>query len=202
MGIQGCGKGTQASMLSKRFSWRHINMGEEFRQHIADKTDLGNIAVKYIEKGDLVPDEFVFQLLGEAVKKNETGFVLDGFPRNLQQEIYLDAHYDIDRVLFLRLDEKIAIERISARRECENCKTNYNLLWKRPAKEGICDICGGKLLQRDDDREEVIERRLEKYFARTRPIVENYRKKGILIEVDANQSIKDVHEEIVTRLTQ
>lgn len=202
MGIQGCGKGTQASMVCKRFNWKHINIGEEFRKHISNRTDLGKIAEIYIDKGDLVPDEFAFKLLQEAIGKDETGFVLDGFPRNVQQELYLDAHYKIDKVIFLSLDEKIAVERINARRECEKCKTNFNLLWKKPKVEGICDICGGNLVLREDDTKEAIERRLEKYFQRTRPIVENYRNKGVLFQIDANQPIDIVHEEIVSHLTQ
>lgn len=202
MGIQGCGKGTQADMLCERFNWEHINIGEEFRKHISNQSELGKIAEKYIEKGDLVPDEFVFQLLKEETDKVETGFVLDGFPRNVQQELYLDAYYKIDKVIFLNLNKKIAIERMNARRECDKCKTNYNLLWKKPKVEGICDICGGNLVLRDDDREEVIARRLEKYFNRTKPIIENYRDKGVLFQIDANQPIDIIHEEIVSLLSQ
>lgn len=200
MGIQGCGKGTQAGLLNERYGWKHVNIGEEFRYHISKQTELGVVAQKYIEKGDLVPDRFVYKILDNALSRSAKGFVLDGFPRNLQQEMYFDEHYIIDKAIFLQLDKNIAIERISARRQCLNCKTDYNLLWKKPEKDGICDLCGGNLVQRDDDKKEVIERRLERYFKGTKPVIDNYRDKGILLEIDANRPIDVVHKEIISQL--
>jgi adenylate kinase len=199
-GIQGSGKGTQAQLLSKRFSWTHVNIGEVFRHHIEEETELGEIAQKYIHDGNFVPDDLVFMLLKEVLQCNSDGFILDGFPRNVHQGHYLLENYSIDKVIKLKLDEEKAVQRISARRICKNCKSDFNLLMKKPKKEGICDQCGGELVQRKDDKPQAIKKRLEKYYQETKPVIELIKSKMPVYEIDADDTPQSIHEKIVEYL--
>lgn len=201
MGIQGCGKGTQAALISKKFGLEHINIGNSFRQNINSKTELGLAVKAFIDKGELVPDKYVFGILDDAIARADEGFILDGFPRNLKQLEYLLGKYKIDKVILLDLPDEIAIKRISARRNCVNCKKDYNLLFSPPKVEGICDVCGGKIVQRDDDNEATVAKRLEKFHQETAKVIEKYKELGLLVTVDADQSVEAIFQEIVEILS-
>jgi len=197
MGIQGCGKGTQAALISKKYDLEHINIGNAFRKNIAEKTKLGKEVKAYIDKGELVPDSYVYGILDDAISQAENGFILDGFPRNLEQLDYLLQKYTIDKVILLDLPDEIAIKRISARRNCVNCKKDYNLIYNKPKVEGICDVCGGSLVQREDDNEVTVARRLQKFHQETAKVIEKYRELELLYTIDADQSVDEIFQEIV-----
>lgn len=201
MGIQGCGKGTQAALISRKFELEHINIGNSFRWNITEKTQLGLTVKAYIDKGELVPDKYVYGILDDAIAKAEKGFILDGFPRNLEQLEYLLGKYKIDKVILLDLPDEIAIKRISARRNCVNCKKDYNLIFSPPQVQGVCDVCGGKIVQREDDNEVTVARRLEKFHQETAKVIEKYRELDLLVTIDANQSVDEIFLEIVEILS-
>ncbi len=199
-GIQGCGKGTQAEKLSQEFKWAHVNIGAIFRDHTSRKTDLGEKAKSYMEKGDLVPDDLVFELISAELNKAGNGFILDGFPRNIAQLEYLLKKYKIDKFILLDLPDDIAIKRISSRRQCRQCKKVYNILFNPPAKEGVCDKCGGLLEQREDDNEKAVAVRLSKFYEETGKVVDYFRENDKLVTIDANRDIEIIFEDILTHL--
>ena len=196
IGVQGSGKGTQAEILAEKFGWKHINIGEIFRENIEQKTALGLEAQSYIDKGELVPDKLVFQLIESVLKNARNGFVLDGFPRNMKQAEYLTEHFRIDKVILLDLSDNTAVKRLTSRRVCENCGAVYNLLFKKPKVEGICDICGGKLIQRKDDTEEVISKRIEKFHQETGKVITFFKSKNMLEKVNGEQNLQAINREI------
>jgi len=196
IGVQGSGKGTQAEILAEKFGWKHINIGEIFRENIEQKTALGLEAQSYIDKGELVPDKLVFQLIESVLKNSRNGFVLDGFPRNMKQAEYLTEHFRIDKVILLDLSDNTAVKRLTSRRVCENCGAVYNLLFKKPKVEGICDICGGKLIQRKDDTEEVISKRIEKFHQETGKVITFFKSKNMLEKVNGEQNLQAINREI------
>jgi len=197
MGIQGCGKGTQAAQISEKYNLAHINVGNLFRKNIAEKTELGLNAKSYIDKGELVPDKFVYGILDDAIEKSSTGFVLDGFPRNMEQLDHLLNKYMIDKVILLDLPDEIALKRISARRHCVDCKKDYNLIFNKPAAEGLCDACGGKVIQREDDNEKAVAIRLQKFHEETAKVIEKYKELNLLNTIDADQSIEKIHQQVL-----
>lgn len=201
MGIQGCGKGTQAELLEQHFGWRHINIGNLFRSNIERQTELGKEASKYTEKGELVPDELVYEVIKDAIRKADKGLILDGFPRNLAQHEFLVENVKIDKVFLLDLDTETAIKRISSRRHCENCKRDYNLLYNKPKEKGVCDDCGGNLVQRKDDNEEAVALRIEKFYQETGKVIDLYRKQNKLISINADQGIQEIHRQILAELS-
>jgi adenylate kinase len=171
IGIQGSGKGTQAGILSSKYGIKHINVGEIFRNNIKNETEIGKKIKEYVNNGKLVPDEIVIQMVKEVLDENEN-FILDGFPRNINQAEFLVSNYHIDKVVNLLLPDEISKKRLLARRVCENCKADYNLIYKPPKKEGICDICGGKLIRRKDDTEEAVQIRLDAFHKETSPVID------------------------------
>ena len=201
IGIQGSGKGTQAQLLSKKSGWEHINVGDLFRRNIEQKTELGIKAKTFIDKGELVPDKYVFDIVEEAILKAKNGFILDGFPRNIEQLKFLTENIHIDKVILLVLDDKIAIKRISARRNCECCKNVYTIIYNRPHLNVYCDECGSPLIQRDDDNEIAVAKRIEKFHQETQKVIDLFKKEGKLLVVDANHEVKAIHKEIVSKLT-
>lgn len=200
IGIQGSGKGTQAKLLKERFGWEHITTGDLFRLNLERGTEVGLKAKAYMDRGELVPDEYVYQIVKDALLEAKNGFILDGFPRNLEQSNFLQENIRIDKAVLLELSDKKAIERIISRRNCENCKKDYNLLFKKPKVEGICDDCGGKIVQREDDNEVAINKRIEKFHKETKAVIEANRNAGKLIIVDADQPVMDIHKMIVEKL--
>ncbi len=199
IGIQGSGKGTQASILSSKYGFKHINVGEIFRSNIKNNTEIGKKIKEYVNAGKLVPDDIVIQMVKQELDKYDN-FVLDGFPRNLNQAQFLVDNVKIDKVINLLLPDEISKKRLLARRVCENCKADYNLIYKPPKKEGVCDICGGKLIRRKDDTEEAIQQRLDAFHKETAPVIDFFKEKDLVLEIDANQSIEDIEREIVAKL--
>ena len=202
VGPQGCGKGTQAERLVEMYKIAHISTGDIFRENIKNQTNLGKLAKSFIDKGNLVPDDVTINMVKERLEKPDckNGFLLDGFPRTLSQAEKLDSFEKIDKVILIEIDDKESIKRISNRRTCPQCKTVYNVITNPPKKKGICDKDGSSLVLRDDDREEAIKLRLELYHKETKPIIEHYKKKGVVATVNGMKSIDEVTEEIKKKL--
>jgi len=205
-GPPGSGKGTQAEMLSKKTNWKKISIGDLFRAEIAAETKLGKLADKYIKNGKLVPDKITVSLVEQSLKQKASGFIFDGFPRNKKQ---LDDLLDIFKSIFKKSDRVYAIEvavsdkevkqRLSQRRMCA-CGKIYHLVYNPPINNGICDMCGGKLFVRNDDKPKIISGRLKVYHKQGEPILDYWQKQGKLIKIDGEQAIKKIHEEIVEKL--
>ncbi|HJX70009.1 MAG TPA: adenylate kinase [Dehalococcoidia bacterium] len=207
LGAPGSGKGTQAEVLSQEIGLLHIASGDLFRQAEKEGTDLGLLAKSYMEKGLLVPDEITIQMLSERITSPESsqGFILDGFPRTLEQAQALDkalAGEDkaIDKVVYIKVSNQELLRRLSGRWICRQCQTPYHLVSSPPRVAGKCDHCGGKLYQRPDDTRETAEKRLEVYFTQTVPLIDYYQQKGELVEINGEQSIEEVGKELLVLL--
>ncbi len=207
MGAPGSGKGTCAVAIKERYSIPHISTGDIFRKAISEKTKIGIIAQGYIDKGQLVPDSVTNQIIKERLMESDCqkGFLLDGFPRNLDQaralsEILDELNIKLDAAINLEIEDEVIVNRIVNRRICSNCGKGYNILSLKPKKDGICDDCGSPLYQRKDDTVETIGERLSVYNTQTKPIVEYYKNLGILVNVNSNQSIENVNNEIIHKL--
>lgn len=206
-GAPGAGKGTQAAEIVKKYKLTHISTGEMFRNEIANKTAMGELANSYISKGNLVPDEVTVELVKErlALEDCKNGFILDGFPRTLLQakcldQICLDLNIKIDYVIDIEVNQDELINRLSGRRVCKACGASYHLTFNKPLKEGVCDRCGSELYTRKDDSIDSIKVRLQTYSSQTEPLISFYKEKGILLEINGQQDINDVFEEIVNKL--
>ncbi len=207
LGPQGAGKGTQAGRIATRYNVPAISTGEMFREHVKNGTPFGKQAQKYIDKGELVPDELVIAMVEHRLAEDdcEDGFLLDGFPRTVYQAIQFDKYLSgkdltIDKVINIDLDKAILIERTVGRRICPVCKANYHIKYKPPKVDSICDICGNTVLQRPDDQEETVRRRTEVYMTKTQPLVDYYKNKGILAVVNGQQDMDKVTQDIVDAL--
>ncbi len=199
LGPPGAGKGTQAALLAKKLNIPHIATGDILREEVKHATPLGLHAKRYMDGGELVPDDVIIDIVkGKLAKQN--GFVLDGFPRTLKQAQALEG-LKIDLALNIELSRDELIERLSARRVCQRCGRNYNLRSEPPKNDSICDSCGGGLSERSDDRPDVIARRYDVYQQESAPVVEFYRKKSILREIDGSRAIEAVFEEILALLS-
>ena len=187
MGPPGAGKGTLAKQLKEALNLVHISTGDMFREAIKAQTELGLLAASYINKGDLVPDDVTIGLVKERLSQPdcEAGFLLDGFPRTLPQaealnEIAKSISRPIEAVINLDCDNDELVRRISGRRVCKNCGAPYHVITMKPKVEGVCDLCGGPLYQRKDDNEEALKVRLEHYVSETKPLLDYYKKLGLL----------------------
>jgi len=209
LGPPGSGKGTQAALLEQRAGLCQISTGAILRQAVADGTPLGREAKACMDRGALVPDRVVIGIVEAKLKAKECGkgFVLDGFPRTTGQAEALDAimhdfpapgAHRIDRVVAFLVDEEALVTRLSGRRTCEGCQAMYHLTLSPPRVEGVCDRCGGRLVQRRDDRPEVIRERLAVYQESTRPLLQFYADRGQLIRLPATGSVEDVHAALKT----
>jgi len=197
LGAPGSGKGTQAKKLSEKFGLSHISTGDILRKAIKDNTELGQNAKRYVDAGELVPDEIILGMIKEELTGNTSGFIFDGFPRTLAQAEGLDRilselGMNIDGAVNLEVSADLIIDRLVARRLCKNCGFEYNLKTRPPQKEGVCDRCGGELYQRSDDTADVINNRLKVYGEKTKPIEDFYRAKGLLINVDGGRGFDEV----------
>ena len=201
-GAPGAGKGTYSSRLKEKLGVETIATGDIFRDLMKAESDLGRKVRGYVEKGHLVSDEIVLEVLKERLSKipKEKGFILDGYPRTLEQAKTLDNITPIDVILLLDVPDQIIIERLSSRRICRNCGTVYNIRFLKPKKEGICDKCGGPLYQRSDDNPEVIRNRLKVYQEQTKPLIEYFRKKNLPFVTATTTSIDQPPEPIVEKL--
>jgi adenylate kinase len=202
IGPQGSGKGTQAKLISKEYNIPHVSTGDIFREIRAQSTDLGRKIKELIDNGNLVPDEITNQIIAERLGKPDCreGFILDGYPRNIAQAEFLEKNHPVKKVILLEVSEKETVKRMSARRVCSQCKADYNTVYIRPEKEGICDKCGGRLIQRDDDEPDAIKKRLETYRKETAPLISYYDKKGVLLKVNGEQQIDKMFKDVMVGL--
>ncbi|MFP4545611.1 MAG: adenylate kinase [Methanomassiliicoccales archaeon] len=200
LGPPGSGKGTQAERLTRELGLAHISTGDLLREAVKSGSELGSKAKSYMDAGELVPDDLVIEMVGEKIRGLDDGYVLDGFPRNLEQARDLERITEVDAVVDLRVDEEELVDRLSKRRTCDSCGAVYHLRFNPPEREGKCDRCGGQLYQREDDSEGTIRERLRVYRENTLPLVEYYREKGVLIDVDGARGIDEVFQEIIDRL--
>lgn len=205
LGPPGAGKGTQASRLARRWGLRHLSTGDLLRQAVEEGSPLGRKAQEYMDKGLLVPDEVVIGLIQEQLRGQRDGIVLDGFPRTLEQARALDRALEknggVDRAIFFRINSEELIRRLSSRWTCRNCQAPYNLLTSPSREQGRCDKCGGELYQRPDDTPDGIRKRLEVYRAQTMPVIEYYKERGKLLEVDGGGEVEKVSQEVEKALS-
>lgn len=195
------GKGTQAEFVVEKYKIPHISTGNILRDIAKEDSELGHYVYETLASGDLVKDEITYQLIEERLKKDDckNGYIIDGFPRNLEQAIEYDKilnnlGYDVGNIILIDVDEKTLEKRITGRRTCENCKAIFNINVKEmtPAIDSVCDICGSKLYQRSDDNLEAFKNRYKMYNEKTKPIIEYYEKKGVLKKVDGNNTPEEV----------
>jgi adenylate kinase len=202
MGVQGSGKGTQAKLLADDFDLVHISVGDIFRWNVQHHTKLGAQVRRIMASGELVGDDLVESVVEERLGMHDWnyGFLIDGFPRNARQAEFFLESYDIDGVILLELDDDEVTRRVLARRLCSQCGLDYNLLGHRPSQPDVCDVCGGKLVQREDDNPDALASRLRDYHAKTKPIIELFERKEFVATVDANRPIPDVQADIRSQL--
>ena len=204
LGPPGAGKGTQAKAMSEAVGGIHISSGDLLRDHQARGTELGSMARSYMQQGLLVPDNVIIGMIQDRIEAAdaEAGYVLDGFPRTLEQaraldEALSDQPQGIDKVVNISVSEQELINRLGGRLICRGCQRPYHEVNSPPAKEGACDACGGELYQREDDTSEAVLRRIQVYTEQTAPLIQFYREKGNLVEVDGEGSIEGVRESLL-----
>lgn len=207
MGPPGAGKGTQAVNIIDKYNVPHISTGDIFRENIKNGTELGKKAQEYMNKGELVPDELVCEIADERISREDcaNGFLLDGFPRTVAQAEMLDQFLKengkkIDAAIDLLVPRKELIERITGRRVCPKCGASYHVVNVPSKVEGICDRCGGELVQRPDDNVETVTNRINVYEEQTQPLVDYYDEEGCLVRINGNQSLEKIFADIVTAL--
>jgi len=200
LGPPGAGKGTQAKLLSQRMGFLHLSTGDLLREAVKNQTPLGKKAKEYMDRGELVPDGLIVQLIEETMPKGGN-VILDGFPRTVNQALALEEMLKgkgekISKVLFFDVPDEVIIDRLSGRRVCSKCGAVYHVKYNPPKVEGVCDLCGGSLVQRDDDREEVVKKRLEVYRKQTQPLIEFYQDRGIIYRLDAEKGVEELFKEV------
>ena len=207
LGAPGAGKGTQAKMLAEKYGIPHISTGDIFRANIKNGTELGAKAKEYMDKGLLVPDELVVDLIMDRFKADDckNGYILDGFPRTIPQAEALDAALaangeKIDYAVNVEVPDENIVNRMSGRRACVGCGATYHIVYNPTKVEGKCDTCGADLILRDDDKPETVLNRLKVYHEQTQPLIDFYTKKGVIAEVDGTKDMKDVFDAIVAIL--
>ena len=204
LGAPGAGKGTQAKMIADKCGIPHISTGDIFRANIKEGTELGKKAKAYMDKGELVPDELTCDLVMDRIGQDDCkeGFILDGFPRTIPQAEALTAALEkagnnMDFAVDIEVPDQSIIDRMGGRRACVGCGATYHIINIPPKKEGVCDRCGKELILRDDDKPETVKKRLDVYHDQTQPLIDYYKKQGILKEVDGTMDMKDVFNTIV-----
>lgn len=203
LGPPGAGKGTQADFIIDKYKVPHISTGDIFRENIKKGTDLGKKAKSYMDKGLLVPDQVVIDIVKDRLTWDDTkkGFLLDGFPRTVAQAVALDAFLDsqnkkLDSVININVDTGILVERAIGRRVCKSCGATYHVKNKAPKEEGKCDKCGGPLFQRDDDTEDTVKTRIQVYFDQTSPLIDYYKAQNLLLDVDGKGDMEETFKRI------
>ena len=207
LGAPGAGKGTQADKICAKYNIPHISTGDIFRANIKNNTDLGQKAKSYMDKGELVPDELVVDLVVDRIKADDctNGYVLDGFPRTIPQAEALDAalaaiNDKVDYAINVEVPDENIINRMSGRRACVACGATYHIVHIPTKVEGVCDKCGAELILRDDDKPETVKNRLNVYHEQTQPLIDYYTAKNVLHEVDGTKAMEDVFSSIVSIL--
>ena len=203
LGAPGAGKGTQAQSISNKYKIPHISTGDIFRKNISEGTKLGKTAKRYMDAGQLVPDQLTLDLIEDRLKNDDcsNGYLLDGYPRTVVQAEFLDAllekeHTAIDTALLIEVPKEVILDRMSGRRVCASCGASFHIKNNPPIKKDICDICGNNLIQRADDARETVEERLDVYEEQTSPLIKFYEEKGILKVVDGTQAINEIFKSI------
>lgn len=209
IGAPGSGKGTQAKTLASALGVVHVPCGDLFRTAVEQGTELGRVAQEYMDRGELVPDEVTIGMIMERLSAPDTqrGVILDGFPRTVEQaralERAMDSHGGrVDLAVYLKVPNRVLMERLSGRLLCRRCQATYHQVFWPPHVADQCDFCGGELYQRRDDRAETSERRLEVYFGNTLPVVDFYRERGLLVEVNGDQYVENVRADLLTLIRQ
>lgn len=204
LGAPGAGKGTQAEMIAEKYNIPHISTGDIFRANIKNGTELGKKAKAYMDAGDLVPDALTCDLVIDRVGQEDcrNGYILDGFPRTIPQaEVFTqqlaNKEDSIDYAIDIEVPDENIVKRMSGRRSCPNCGATYHLQFIPPKNEGVCDTCGTALVQREDDKPETVKNRLNVYHKSTQPLIDFYKEKGSLREVDGTQDMNDVFGAII-----
>jgi adenylate kinase len=199
LGPPGAGKGTQSSNIAEEYGVEHVTTGDALRSNkdmdISDMEFEYDTPREYMEQGDLVPDAVVNAIVEKALTSAD-GFVLDGYPRNPEQADELADMTDLDVIISLSVGTEELVDRLTGRRVCDDCGTNFHVEFDQPAEEGVCDECGGELIQRDDDNEESVRNRLEVFEENTAPVIERYRGANNFVEIDGEQSLDGVWEDI------
>jgi adenylate kinase len=202
MGVQGSGKGTQAKLLADALDLEHISVGDIFRWNVEHHTKLGAQVRRIVSAGELVGDDLVETVVRRRLDEHDWnyGFIVDGFPRNQPQARFFLESFDLDAVILLDLPDRLVEQRVLSRRLCSRCGLDYNLMSHRPAVLDVCDVCTGPLVARTDDTADALRARLRDYHTKTRPVLELFRAKEVVLEVDASQPAADVQTEIRNRL--
>ncbi len=203
LGAPGAGKGTQSERIIEDYNIIQISTGDILREEVKKETELGKIAKSYMDKGELVPDDIIIGMMENRLKQDDAqnGVILDGFPRTIAQAEALDKLLEklgkkLDVVINLEVPFDVLVNRLTARVYCSVCKKTYNLIFSPPKIEGVCDVCGGRLVRRDDDNEETVKNRLNVYLEQTQPLIDYYKEKGILKNIDGNRSPDEVYNDI------
>ena len=202
MGPQGCGKGTQAKMLAADLDLVHISVGDIFRWQVQHHTKIGAKVKRIVASGQLVPDDLVNEVMLERLELHDWnfGFILDGFPRNENQAVFFLERFDVNAVLLIDVPDDAVMERIMSRRLCAKCGLDYNLIFHRPVSPGVCDVCKGELVARADDNVAAVKGRLADYHEKTQPIIDLFRRKELVVQVDGTQSPGLIQLEIRKRI--
>lgn len=207
LGAPGAGKGTHATFLKEKYQIPHISTGDILRSHLGRATELGKKAKSYMESGQLVPDQLVIDMVADRLKERDVqnGFILDGFPRTVEQakaldQILSDLKININFAFDFDASEDVIVERLSGRRSCPKCGAVYHVRNIPPKKQGICDKCGAALTQRKDDEEATVRKRLEVYRKQTAPLIDFYTKRNLLHKLDANLNVETLQKELAKRL--
>ncbi|MFG0294514.1 MAG: adenylate kinase family protein [Maioricimonas sp. JB045] len=202
MGVQGCGKGTQARLLKETLDLVHISVGDIFRWHITNHTKLGAQVKRIVASGNLVGDEIVEAIVRKRREEHDWnyGFILDGFPRSESQALFFLESYDIDAVIHVHLPDELVRDRVLSRRLCGNCGLDYNLISHRPAVENVCDVCTGQLICRPDDTPEALAERLRDYHTKTKPVLDLFRRKELVLDIDGTPPADVIQQNIREQL--
>ena len=194
LGAPGAGKGTQSAKLAEAYGIDHVTTGDALRANKEMETEYGT-PKSFMDAGELVPDPVVNEIVKAALEGSD-GFVLDGYPRNIEQAEYLSEITDLDAVVLLDVDKEVLVDRLTGRRVCEACGANYHVDFHPPEEPGVCDECGGELIQREDDTEETARERLEVFYENTEPVVDHFREEGVLVEIDGEATPDEVFDRI------
>jgi adenylate kinase len=207
LGPPGAGKGTQAQIVAKEFNLPHISSGDIFREHLKNETNLGKLAKGYMGRGELVPDDVTISMIRDRLARQDCaqGALLDGFPRTPAQAVALsemlsDFHGKVDAVPYIKVTEEVLIERLAGRWTCKAEGHVYHVKYNPPKTQGICDLDGSELYQRDDDKVETVKNRIKVYFQQTTPLIDFYRDAGLLVEINGDESIEKVSEVLLDAL--